>query len=112
MYTFLLNKLRFNQISCSGSSGTRWQYGVPKWYEMVKRLGTPGLKNVDLQNIRFWAPGLLCMTFWFLSVSLYYYECPPVGLIKSCCVAKDILKSLSYIIKSDLLTGNACKVIK
>jgi len=43
MYTILLNKLRFDQISCSGNSGTRWQYGVPKWYEMVKRLGTPAL---------------------------------------------------------------------
>jgi len=43
MYIILLNKLRFDQISFSGRSGTRWQYEVPKWYEMVKRLGTPGL---------------------------------------------------------------------
>jgi len=39
MYIILLNKLRFNQISCSGKSGTRWQYGVPKWYEIEKRSG-------------------------------------------------------------------------
>jgi len=42
MYIILLNKLRFDQISCSGRSGTCWQYTVPKWYEIVKRLGTPG----------------------------------------------------------------------
>jgi len=38
-----LSKLRFDQISCSGRSGTRWQYGVPEWYEIAKRLGTTGL---------------------------------------------------------------------
>jgi len=36
----LLNKQRFDQSSCSGKSGTRWPYRVPKWYEIVKRLGT------------------------------------------------------------------------
>ena len=41
MYVILLKKLRLDQISCSGRSGTRSQYGVPKWYEIVKRLGTP-----------------------------------------------------------------------
>jgi len=29
MYVVLLNKLRFDQISCSWRRGTRWQYGVP-----------------------------------------------------------------------------------
>jgi len=33
MYIILLNKRRFDQISFSGRSGTRWRYGVPKWYE-------------------------------------------------------------------------------
>jgi len=46
MYIILLNKLRFDLINYSGRSGTRWQYGVPKWYEIVKRLGTPGLKQL------------------------------------------------------------------
>jgi len=46
MYIILLNKLRFDQISCSGRSGTCWQYTVPKWYEIVKRLGTPVLMHV------------------------------------------------------------------
>jgi len=36
MYIILLNKLRLGQISCSGRSGTRWQYGVPKWYKIIK----------------------------------------------------------------------------
>jgi len=40
MYIILLKKLRFDQISCSGRSGTRWQDGMPKWYEIVKRLGS------------------------------------------------------------------------
>jgi len=40
MYIIRLNKLRLDPISCSGRSGTRWQYVVPKWYVMVKRLGT------------------------------------------------------------------------
>jgi len=44
MYIIILNTTRFDQISCSGRSGTRWQYGLPKWYEMVKRLGTPALQ--------------------------------------------------------------------
>jgi len=39
MYIYLLNKVRLDQISCSGRSGTRWQYGEPKWYEIVKKLG-------------------------------------------------------------------------
>jgi len=43
MHIILLNKLRFDQISWSGRSGTRWQYTVPKWNEVVKRLGTPVL---------------------------------------------------------------------
>jgi len=41
MYIVLLNKLRLDQISCSGRSGTLCQHGVPKWYEIVKRLGNP-----------------------------------------------------------------------
>jgi len=41
MYIMLLTKLRFDQISCSGRSGTRWQYEVSKWYEIVKSLGIP-----------------------------------------------------------------------
>jgi len=44
MYIILLKKLSFDQIS-SGRNSTRWQYGVPKWYEIVKRLGTPVLKG-------------------------------------------------------------------
>jgi len=48
IYIILLKKLRFDQISCSGKSGTRWQYGVPMWYEIVKRLGTPGLVDLGL----------------------------------------------------------------
>jgi len=47
MYVILLNKLRFDQISCSGRSGTRWQYGVLKWYEILKRLGTPAVVMVS-----------------------------------------------------------------
>jgi len=43
MHIIILNKLRFDQISCSGRSGTRWQYGVPKWYEIVERLETPAV---------------------------------------------------------------------
>jgi len=31
---FFIEKLRFGQISCSGRSGTCWQCGVPKWYEI------------------------------------------------------------------------------
>jgi len=45
MYIILLNKLRFDQISCSGRSGTHWQYEVSKWYEIVKRLGIPVLQQ-------------------------------------------------------------------
>jgi len=37
MCIILLNKLKFDQVSCSGRSGMRWQYGVLKWYEIVKR---------------------------------------------------------------------------
>jgi len=47
MYISLLNKQRFDQISCSGRSGTRWQYGVSKWYEIVKSLGIPALKPIE-----------------------------------------------------------------
>jgi len=36
MYIILLNKLSFDQMSCSERSGPRWQYRVPKWYEIVK----------------------------------------------------------------------------
>jgi len=43
MYIILLKKIRFDQISCSGRSGTRWQYGAPNWYEIVRRLGSHGL---------------------------------------------------------------------
>jgi len=38
MYNILLNELRFDQISCSGRSVTRWQHGVHKWYEIAERL--------------------------------------------------------------------------
>jgi len=31
MYIILLNKLRFDQIGCSGRSGTLSEYGVPKF---------------------------------------------------------------------------------
>jgi len=41
MYIILLYKLRFDQTSCSGRSMVR--VGMPKWYEIVKRLGTPAL---------------------------------------------------------------------
>jgi len=30
MSVIVLNELRFDQISCSGRSGTHWQYRVPK----------------------------------------------------------------------------------
>jgi len=43
MYIIPLNKLRFDQISCSGRSGTRWQYGVSELYEILKMLGIRGL---------------------------------------------------------------------
>jgi len=46
MHAILLNQLRFDQISCSGRSGTRWQYGVLKWYEIVKTLGTRGFDSI------------------------------------------------------------------
>jgi len=45
VYIILLTKLRLDQISCSGRSGTRWQYEVPEWYEIVKMLGTPVLEE-------------------------------------------------------------------
>jgi len=51
MYIILLNKLRFDQISCSGRSGTRWQYEVSKWYEIVKRLGIPDLRQLWNQSL-------------------------------------------------------------
>jgi len=41
MGIILLSKPRFDQINCSGRNGTRWKYGVPKRYDIVKRLGTP-----------------------------------------------------------------------
>jgi len=47
MYFILLNKLRLDQITCSGRSGTRCQHGVPKWYAIVKRLGTPAIHQLD-----------------------------------------------------------------
>ena len=46
VFVILLSKLRFDQISCSARSGTCWQYKVPKWYGIVKRLRTPGLREV------------------------------------------------------------------
>jgi len=49
MYIIFLNKLRLDQISCSGRNGTRWQYGVPKWHEIVQRLGTPALQTYEWQ---------------------------------------------------------------
>ena len=32
---------------CSGRSGTRGQYGVPKWYEILERCETPGLVHIQ-----------------------------------------------------------------
>jgi len=46
-HIILLNKLRFDQIGCSGRSGTGSQYGVPKRYEIVKRLETPALEPLN-----------------------------------------------------------------
>ena len=43
MYIIILHKLRLDQITCSGRSGTRCQHGEPKWYKIVKRLGTPAV---------------------------------------------------------------------
>jgi len=53
MYVILLNKPRFDLINYSGRNGTRWQYGVPKWYEIVKRLGTADLKAKKLPQWTF-----------------------------------------------------------
>jgi len=41
----VLNKPRFDEISCSGSSGTHWQYRKAKWDEIMKRLGTLAMKQ-------------------------------------------------------------------
>jgi len=66
MYTILLNKLRFDQISCSGRSGTCWQYGVPEWYEVVKRLGTPDLQqNVGIARE------------WDSTAQIVWWHCAP-----------------------------------
>jgi len=46
MYIIFLKTLRLDLINHSGRSATRSQYGVPKWYEIVKRLGTPGWKQL------------------------------------------------------------------
>jgi len=50
MYIILLNKLKFDQISCSVRSGTRWQYEVSRWYEIVKRLEIPDLRQLWNQS--------------------------------------------------------------
>jgi len=50
MYVILLNKLRFDQISYSGRSGTRWQYEMSKWYKIAKRLGIPDLRQLWNQS--------------------------------------------------------------
>jgi len=50
MYIILLNKLRFDQISCSGKSNTHWRYEVPKWYEILERLRTSGFNAKTLVN--------------------------------------------------------------
>jgi len=47
MSIILLKKLRLDKISCSGRSGARWHCGVPKSYEIMKRLGTPGLCKIQ-----------------------------------------------------------------
>jgi len=47
-----MKKLRFDQISCSGRIGTRLQYGMPKWYEIVKSLGTPAIEYKGLCEIQ------------------------------------------------------------
>jgi len=52
MHITRLHKLRFDQISCSGTSGMHWQNGVSKWYEIVKRLGTPALAQ---SNGKLWS---------------------------------------------------------
>jgi len=51
MYVIPLNKLRFDQINYSGRSGTRWQFGVPEWCEIVKRLRTAGLVHVHKSDL-------------------------------------------------------------
>jgi len=43
---FWINKIRSNRLVWR--SGTRSQYGVPKWYEIAKRLGTPNLEHIAI----------------------------------------------------------------
>jgi len=50
MYIILLNKLRFDQTSCSGKSNTHWRYEVPKWYEILERLRTSGFNAKTFVN--------------------------------------------------------------
>jgi len=46
IYIVILNKLRFDQIGCSGRSNAHWQCRAPTWYEIVEWLGTPDLDSV------------------------------------------------------------------
>jgi len=73
MYVILLSKLRFDQINYSGRSGTCWQFGVPKWYEIVKRLGTAGLAvyvhKSDLHLINGFCVGLVIVVKKFIMSS-------------------------------------------
>jgi len=56
MYIILLNKLWFDQISCSGKSNTHWRYEVPKWYEILERLRTSGFnaKTLVIDVVENW----------------------------------------------------------
>ena len=57
--------------SCSGRSGTGWQYGVPKWYKNVKRLGTPA------PNLKTWLQARFetFVRFWRVIVGMFYLIC-------------------------------------
>jgi len=66
-----LNKQKFHQISCSGRSGMHWQYRMPNWYEIAKRLGSPALDgSISLKFLLGWELGynpsllILWMTCW------------------------------------------------
>jgi len=96
MYNILLNKLRFGQISSSVGSGTRWQYEMRKWYEIVKWLGNPAL------NTRDWCHFPLLRKAWRLL--LVWWAFPRVNTIYFSKLANDIKvwgsKVNKYIISS------------
>jgi len=70
MYIILLKKLRF---SCTGKGGIHWQYGVPKWFEILLKVGNPCSKPsldsflhkymyakvIDLCNMVLWSIGFI-----------------------------------------------------